>query len=108
MNQMQVNATRAAIDGGERLTRALRARMKEHEMSVRAKFKCTSKTSNNPNDPETRDVRFDAVNGVDGEGNKDWSRWTPSGQLTMQITNPGAHEQFVEGKEYFLDFTAAE
>lgn len=40
--------------------------------------------------------------------NKDWSKYTPQGELKMTITNPGAIEQFELGKEYYLDFTPAE
>lgn len=72
---------------------------------VRAKFVCESKTPDQ-HDPSSVAVRFNAVYGS-GEANKEWSRWTPSGQLQMQISNPGAHEQFDVGKEYFLDFTPA-
>jgi len=45
--------------------------------------------------------------GEDGE-NKDWSKWTPSGELRLTITNPDAYEQFKLGKAYFVDFTAAD
>ncbi len=74
-------------------------------MPVRAKFRCESKTIEPGCDGVS--VRFEAVYG-DGEANKQWSKWTPSGTLTMQITNPSASEQFEAGKEYFLDFTPAE
>jgi hypothetical protein len=42
------------------------------------------------------------------EENKSFSRWTPSGKLDMQITNPGAQGFFQPGKEYYLDITPAE
>jgi len=75
-------------------------------VAVRAKFRCSSKT------PETFDpsivrVQFDAVYG-DGTDNAEWSKWTPSGNLSMQITNPGAHEQFEVWKSYYLDITPVE
>lgn len=44
----------------------------------------------------------------DGKANREWSRWTPSGQLTMSVTNPAAFDQFVEGKEYYIDFMLVE
>jgi hypothetical protein len=43
-----------------------------------------------------------------GEANKDWSKWTPSGELKMMVTNPAAIEKFELGKEYYLDFTPAD
>lgn len=44
----------------------------------------------------------------DGSGpNKEWSQWTPSGEVRMTITNPAAYAQFVLGKDYFVDFVAA-
>lgn len=72
-------------------------------MSVQAKFRCVSKTLSQGN---VADVKFDAATA--GEHNKSWSQYTPSGSLVMSITNPGAHEQFVPGKEYFLTFEAAQ
>lgn len=75
---------------------------------VRAKFYVQSITpvpSQNPDD-KTAHVSMYAVYG-NGEANKDWSRWTPSGSITMSITNPSAVEKFEVGKEYFVDFTPA-
>jgi hypothetical protein len=40
--------------------------------------------------------------------NSEWSKWTPSGQLQMTITNPAAYEQFKLGQAYFVDLTPAE
>jgi hypothetical protein len=41
------------------------------------------------------------------EGNGDWSKWTPSGELSMTITNPAAIEQFELGAVYSLTFDKA-
>lgn len=80
---------------------------------VRAKFRCTRKTSSTssngygpaPSTPvDTEEVELMAVMGDD---NKEWSKWTPSGSLKMQINNPDAIAQFEVGKDYFLDFTPA-
>jgi hypothetical protein len=38
------------------------------------------------------------------EGNGDWSKWTPSGELAMTVTNPAAIEQFEIGGVYRLSF----
>jgi hypothetical protein len=72
-------------------------------MSVQAKFRCVSKTTHIG---DVTEVRLDAC--TSGEGNKSWSQYTPSGEMRLSITNPGAHEKFVPGKEYFITFTAQE
>lgn len=76
--------------------------------TVRAKFRCLSIThfADNGTDPQA-EIRFHAVYGT-GEENKSWSKWTPSGELKMMVTNPSAIEAFELGKSYFLDFTPAE
>jgi len=43
-----------------------------------------------------------------GEENKEWSKYTPSGEITMQILNEVAAEEFVLGKEYLVRFSPAE
>lgn len=44
----------------------------------------------------------------DPEGtNKSWSKHTPSGHLSITITNPAAIDGFEIGKAYYLDFTPA-
>ncbi len=41
------------------------------------------------------------------EGNKDWSKFTPSGELAMTITNPTAIDQFEIGEVYELSIEKA-
>lgn len=41
------------------------------------------------------------------EGNKDWSKYTPSGDISITITNPSAIEQFEIGEVYSLTFERA-
>lgn len=44
-----------------------------------------------------------------GDGvNKSWSLATPSGQISLGITNPEAIKGFDLGKFYFVDFTPTE
>lgn len=38
------------------------------------------------------------------EGNGDWSKYTPSGEMAMTVTNPAAIEQFEIGGVYKLTF----
>jgi hypothetical protein len=47
--------------------------------------------------------------GPDGESeNNTYSRWTPTAELTMTITNPDLFGKFTADQEFYLDFTAAE
>lgn len=69
---------------------------------IRAKFKCS--TIEVFEGGET--VKLNAVSDKEGT-NATWSKWTPSGSLTMTINNPDALGRFTPGKEYFLDFTEA-
>lgn len=40
-----------------------------------------------------------------GQGdNASWSKYTPSGTLTMYVTNPDAVSEFELGKEYLITF----
>lgn len=39
-----------------------------------------------------------------GEENKEWSKYTPSGTLTMSILNEAAAGQFTLGEEYLITF----
>ena len=78
---------------------------------VRAKFRCTEKTSSTTTDaygePKPVDQERVKLQAVMGPGNEEWSRWTPSGTLELNISNPAALEQFKVGQDYFIDFTPA-
>lgn len=47
-----------------------------------------------------------ALNG-ESEDNT-FARWTPSGSLSLDITNTNLHEKFNPGDKYYLVFTKAE
>lgn len=76
-------------------------------MSVRAKFKCVSVEDSNPTVSEgCKNIRLDAV--IEGsDENKEFFRWTPSGQISIGCVNEAANKQFEIGKEYYVDFTPA-
>lgn len=40
----------------------------------------------------------------DEQANKDWSKYTPSGEIKMMITNPAAIDQFEIGSVYQITF----
>lgn len=67
---------------------------------IRAKVKCTEITQ------RQNDVMTHILTPVMGKENETWSKWTPSGKIELQITNPAAKFEF--GKEYFVDFTEVE
>jgi hypothetical protein len=74
---------------------------------IRAKFKVSRIAKvdvGNGNWQE--EVSMQPVYGTSDE-NKQWSKFTPSGELKMNITAEGAVGQFELGKEYFIDFTPA-
>ena len=72
---------------------------------VRAKMHCSH---TEPNTEEQTTVYFQAV--IDGsEENKSFSRWTPSANVVMVISNETpAAKAFKVGKEYYVDFTEVE
>ena len=72
-------------------------------MPVKAKFKCTEKTEN---EAGHNVVLVPVMNG--SEENKQYWKWTPSGRFEFICLNPAASEQFVVGKEYYIDISAAE
>lgn len=71
---------------------------------IRAKFKCHSVKA----EAEFEHVNLQAVYSDDKSSeNYSWSKWTPTGSLLMSITNPAARGKFEEGKEYFIEISAA-
>ena len=65
-------------------------------------FKCESKTVTSY-DPNQWIITFRATNKSDGD-NRDWSKWTPSGSLSMTVTNMDAVSAFEVGAFYKLTF----
>ena len=62
---------------------------------------------------DAEELRFVAVTEkpFDEEGNSEdnsFSRWTPTGELTMTITNPNLIGTMEPGEKYYLDFTKTE
>lgn len=68
---------------------------------IRAKFRCLSVTKH---DGGAESVELMAVS---DDANKQWSQWTPSGNLKMSITNTAAQGKFVPGECYFIDLALA-
>lgn len=77
-------------------------------MAVRAKFRVSEIIQHDQfGGLEHRTVKMRAVQSKEGD-NATWSEATPSGELTMRITNPTAHSQFAPGQEFYVDFTPVE
>ena len=70
---------------------------------IRAKFKVDKVTKYAYGAEE---VELSAVYGENNE-NASFSKATPVGKHSMTISNEAAHGFFVAGREYYLDFTAA-
>jgi hypothetical protein len=73
-------------------------------MSVRAKFKVTSITES---EGSLKSIRLQPVVGGSPENEK-FFKYTPGGQIELGTVNSAAAEQFIVGKLYYIDFTAAD
>lgn len=77
-------------------------------MALVARFTCNkivqSAAYSPPDDPAVNiDVTLSAYLGHDDDDRThEWAKWTPSGELTMQITNPAAAGFFEPGADYRL------
>ncbi len=72
-------------------------------MSVRAKFTVSSVEENGK---DAKTIRLQPV--YDGSAeNKAFFKATPGGSIELYCVNPAASDQFVKGKEYYVDFTLA-
>lgn len=77
-------------------------------MAVRAKMRCTGRHElaefGAESTPSKVIVSLQAV-ADQNEKYKSWSKWTPCGELRLEITNPDAFKQFELGKVYDVDLT---
>lgn len=48
-------------------------------------------------------LTFRAVSGPENSPNAQWSKWTPCGNLTFTVNNPGAFGRVLPGQFYFVD-----
>tara|TARA_R110002096_G_scaffold172484_6_gene346182 strand:- start:321 stop:569 length:249 start_codon:yes stop_codon:yes gene_type:complete len=56
--------------------------------------------------PEHEQVSLSAVFSNDeSDINYQWSKWTPSAEFNISITNPNAMNKLRSGKQYFVDLT---
>jgi hypothetical protein len=53
---------------------------------------------------QSEEITLSAVySDKEGSPNKQWSQWTPQGNLSFTVNNPGALGQVLPGQFYFLD-----
>lgn len=71
-------------------------------MSVKAKFVCTRSEQLTGQDAHT--ITLIPVYAGSKE-NDEFFKSTPGGSIHLTVVNEKAAEQFVEGEEYFIDFT---
>lgn len=76
---------------------------------VRAKFQVNSvkQIVGGSGKVESIEVAMNPVYGKAGEANAQWSKYTPSGSLTMTITNEQVFDTFRPGMQFYLDLTEA-
>lgn len=79
-------------------------------MALIAKMECTQvtekalgSTTDGERDKQVEAVWTAVISGGDDDPNKEWSKWTPAGELTMLITNPEAFRQIETGQEYYVE-----
>jgi hypothetical protein len=86
-------------------------------MSVRAKFVVNTVSAPrtvtrwNDNSENTQqeavDITMYPVNSNGSDENKEFFTNTPGGMITLQTVNMDAAKGFIQGKEYYVDFTEA-
>ena len=73
--------------------------------TINAKFRCRS-VEQVDGSPILENVKLQAIQ-ADSPINKQWSKWTPSGELTMAISNVEAQGSIVAGKDYIITIREA-
>ena len=73
-------------------------------MAVRAKFKVVGKSETISGG---HGVKLEPVTSG-SEENKEFYKYTPYGVIELNTINDAASDQFILGKEYYIDFTLAE
>ena len=72
-------------------------------MTVRAKFKVMSVTES---EGGLKSARLHPVTSGSPE-NSEFYKWTPGGSIDLSTMNPAAADQFVPGREFYVDFIPA-
>lgn len=83
----------------------------QENQTIRAKFWITGVSETNDGAAENpqktgENVTMQAVT-TGSEENKSFSQYTPSGSLSMHVSNPDLYGAFVQGEEVYIDITKA-
>jgi hypothetical protein len=108
MTRCEPRATFDVKAATDRLVRFVR-QQKDTPMIVRCKMRVMEKSDQANYDPKVQGATSSVVKlrAVTTEGNENWSKWTPSGSIELQITNPAAVEALKLGESFYVDFTPA-
>jgi hypothetical protein len=64
--------------------------------------------SEDSNDDASKDAGAVSREGERHHEDNTYAKWTPSGSLSLDITNPALHGKFSQGQTFYVDFTPAE
>lgn len=80
--------------------------IKSNIIMVRAKFVVNTNKDNGSTDEKYKgsEINLSAVYSGSPE-NEEFFKMTPGGNITLVTVNPNAAEQFIVGKEVYVDFT---
>lgn len=75
------------------------------KMVVNTVKRCASDTG----EIQSEEITLSAVySDKEGAPNKQWSKWTPCGNLSFTVTNPAALGKVLPGQFYFVDLVQCE
>lgn len=63
------------------------------------------KVANGEGNIQSEELSLAAVYGPDGSANKQWSQYTPCGQLNFTVSNPEAFGKVLPGQFIFVDLS---
>lgn len=63
----------------------------------------TKSSCDNNGNKTQEEIALQAVYGPEDSANAQWSKWTPSANLTMHVNNPAAFGKVLPGQFYFVD-----
>lgn len=81
----------------------------ERREKMRCKFYVSevAQTAGAGQAPSGEILKMQAVIGTAGD-NADWSKWTPSGSMSLHVTNPDAVGRFKAGQIVYIDIAPVE
>ena len=77
-------------------------------MKAKFELKAVTKQGDAAEELKFSAVTEKAFNDEGKSDDNDFSKWTPSGELTMTVTNPDLIGKFQVGEKFYLEFTKAE